>query len=375
MANSIKIKRSAVAAKVPLTTDLALGELAINTYDGKLYLKKDDGTEAIVTVNSGGAGSGDVVGPGSSTDNAITRFDGATGKLIQNSTATLDDSGVVSVSGANISGLTASSAVATDGSSNLVSVANTGTGDNVLATSPTLITPALGTPTALVGTNISGTATAFTASNVTTNANLTGPITSVGNATSIASQTGTGSTFVMNTSPVLVTPNIGTPSAGVLTNCTFPTLDQDTTGTAAKTNALNSATTVVNVSSATAPTVGQVLTATNGTAATWQTPSGGGATLSNDTTTATQLYPMFAAATSGVPTNVYTSDAKLLYKPSTGELAVKAPVAANGLVVNASTVSSSYTIDTGFNACSVGPITVGAGVAVSIASGQRWVIL
>ena len=220
MANSIKIKRSSVQDKVPTTGDLELGELAINTYDGKLYLKMDDGTPAIVTVNAGGGGSGDVVGPGSSTDNAITRFNGTTGKLIQNSTATLDDSGVISVSGANISGLTASSAVATDGSSNLVSVSNTGTGDNVLATSPTLITPALGTPSALVGTNISGTATAFTSSNVTTNANLTGPITSVGNATSIASQTGTGSTFVMNTSPVLVTPNLGTPSAGVLTSCT-----------------------------------------------------------------------------------------------------------------------------------------------------------
>ena len=53
MANSIKIKRSSVAAKVPLTTDLALGELAINTYDGKLYLKKDNGTASIVTVNTG----------------------------------------------------------------------------------------------------------------------------------------------------------------------------------------------------------------------------------------------------------------------------------------------------------------------------------
>lgn len=40
MANSIKIKRSSVAAKVPVTGDLELGELAINTYDGKLYLKK-----------------------------------------------------------------------------------------------------------------------------------------------------------------------------------------------------------------------------------------------------------------------------------------------------------------------------------------------
>jgi len=73
----------------------------------------------------------------------------------------------------------------------------------------------------------------------------------------------------------LTTPDIGTPSAGVLTNCTFPTLNQDTTGKSAKTDALNSATTVVNVSSATAPSTGQVLTATANNAATWQTPAGG----------------------------------------------------------------------------------------------------
>jgi hypothetical protein len=59
---------------------------------------------------------------------------------------------------------------------------------------------------------------------------------------------------------------------------TVPTWNQDTTGTAAKANALNSATTVVNVSSSSAPTVGQVLTATSGTAATWQTPAPGGVT-------------------------------------------------------------------------------------------------
>jgi hypothetical protein len=61
----------------------------------------------------------------------------------------------------------------------------TGTGVFVRETSPTLVTPALGTPSALVGTNISGTATAFTASNVTTNANLTGEATSVGNAATL----------------------------------------------------------------------------------------------------------------------------------------------------------------------------------------------
>lgn len=63
---------------------------------------------------------------------------------------------------------------------------STGTGGLVRATSPTLVTPALGTPTALVGTNITGTAAGLTAGTVTTNANLTGPVTSVGNATTIA---------------------------------------------------------------------------------------------------------------------------------------------------------------------------------------------
>lgn len=49
--------------------------------------------------------------------------------------------------------------------------------------------------------------------NNSTNANLTGPITSVGNATSIASQTGTGTKFVVDTSPTLVTPILGVASA------------------------------------------------------------------------------------------------------------------------------------------------------------------
>jgi hypothetical protein len=58
MANLVKLKRSAVAGKVPLTTDLQLGELAVNTYDGKLYTKKDDGTASVVEVGAGGAQAG-----------------------------------------------------------------------------------------------------------------------------------------------------------------------------------------------------------------------------------------------------------------------------------------------------------------------------
>ena len=52
--------------------------------------------------------------------------------------------------------------------------------------------------------------------------NLTGPITSVGPATSVASQTGTGSTFVMNTSPTLVTPVLGVATATSINGTSIP---------------------------------------------------------------------------------------------------------------------------------------------------------
>ena len=51
MANSIRLRRSSTAGAVPTTAQLALGELAINTNDGKMYLKKDvSGTESIVQI-------------------------------------------------------------------------------------------------------------------------------------------------------------------------------------------------------------------------------------------------------------------------------------------------------------------------------------
>jgi hypothetical protein len=52
--------------------------------------------------------------------------------------------------------------------------------------------------------------------------NLTGPITSVGSATSVAAQTGTGSTFVMNTSPTLVTPVLGVATATSINSTVIP---------------------------------------------------------------------------------------------------------------------------------------------------------
>jgi hypothetical protein len=106
--------------------------------------------------------------------------------------------GVVSIEGVNVVTTSSTDTFSNKtfdlvGSGNALKVlgvtlnAISGSGAIVLANSPTLVTPALGTPSALVGTNITGTATSFTASNVTTNANLTGAITSVGNGTTLGS--------------------------------------------------------------------------------------------------------------------------------------------------------------------------------------------
>jgi hypothetical protein len=58
MANSIKIKRTSVQGKVPTTSDIAVGELAINSYDGKLYTVKDQGSPQVVEIGASGAGGG-----------------------------------------------------------------------------------------------------------------------------------------------------------------------------------------------------------------------------------------------------------------------------------------------------------------------------
>lgn len=60
MAQVIKVKQSSVAGKVPTTTQLQLGELALNTTDGKLYFKKNvSGTESVVTVSASTASQGE----------------------------------------------------------------------------------------------------------------------------------------------------------------------------------------------------------------------------------------------------------------------------------------------------------------------------
>jgi hypothetical protein len=97
---------------------------------------------------------------------------------------------------------------------------------------------------AVSGTNTGDqTTVSGNAGTVTTNANLTGHVTSSGNAavlgsftsadlkTALTNETGSG-VAVFATSPTFITPVLGTPASGNLANCTFPTLNQATTGNA-----------------------------------------------------------------------------------------------------------------------------------------------
>lgn len=63
--NRIKLKRSSTSSNVPGVSDLTLGELAVNTFDGKLFFKKDNGAdsiESIVTTNAQITGSVELTG-------------------------------------------------------------------------------------------------------------------------------------------------------------------------------------------------------------------------------------------------------------------------------------------------------------------------
>lgn len=95
MATVIQFKRSSTQNDTPATSDLALGEMAVNTYHGRVYTEKNDGSAAIVEVGSV---------PASLTINDAITFptsDGSSGQVLQT-----NGSGTLSFANVGGSGLT-----------------------------------------------------------------------------------------------------------------------------------------------------------------------------------------------------------------------------------------------------------------------------
>ncbi len=132
----------------------------------------DDGA-GVVTVTTGSGGGGDVSSnTATSVDSEVVLFSGTGGKTIKRATST----GIAKLTSGVLSAITLGSGV------------ETALGVNVgSAGAPVLFNGALGTPSSGVATNLTGTASGLTAGTVTTNANLSGDVTSVGNTTTIAS--------------------------------------------------------------------------------------------------------------------------------------------------------------------------------------------
>ena len=313
----IQLYYSTTASAVPLAANLVNGELALNITDGKLYYKDNGGT---VKVLAGSGGSGIVAG-----SNTQIQFN-------------------------NSGNFGASSGLTWDGTS-LTASNYVSAGNITINTNKFTVTGSSG------NTVIGGTATV--------NSLTSGRVTFAGASgllTDSSSLTWNGST-------------LGITGTAAVTGALTATLDSTFSSTGALT--ISKGTTGQQPGS---PVTGMMRynTTTNqfegysGSSPAWK--SIGGSALSNDTSTASNLYPVFAAATSGTAENLYTSNAKYLYKPSTGDLQASQVVASNGLFLNATTVAASYTIASGYNAQSVGPVTIASGQSVTITSGQRWLV-
>lgn len=167
-------------------TGIVKGDVGLGNVDNTSDATKNAAIAAL-TNKTIALGTNTVSGSLAEFNAALTGADFATG----GGTVTGASSGTNTGDQTSIAGITGTTAqfntALTD--NDFATLAGIETLTNKTLTSPTLTTPDLGTPASGVLTNCTGTASGLTAGSVTTNANLTGAVTSTGNATSLGSFT------------------------------------------------------------------------------------------------------------------------------------------------------------------------------------------
>lgn len=320
----IQLYYSTTASAVPSAGNLTNGELAVNIADGKLYYKDSGGTVRLLasqsdltTISFGTTG----LTPSTATGGAVT----VSGTLV----AANGGTGLSSYNGGDI--------IYASGSTTLTRL-NIGTNGQIMQSNGTI-------PTWVNASSVVGGAAG---SNTQVQFNNSGALGASANLT------WNGTTFAI-TGALTASSDSVFSSTGALT-ISKGTTAQRPTATAG----------MLRFNTTTSEFEGY-----NGT--TWA--SVGGAALSNDTSTATALYPLFASATTGTASTLYTSNAKLLYTPSNGELQSGELYANNGVLTHANQVTSNYTVPTNANVITVGPWTVASGASFTLPSGSRQVLL
>jgi hypothetical protein len=218
---------------VPTTSDLQLGEIAVNTFDGKMYIKKDNGTSSVVEIG-GASGSGTVTSVGIIAGTGVTSSGGpitTSGNITVGLSAKL--TAIENLSGAGFFTQNGSGAIARRtlqaGTGISVAHGNGSSQDPVITNSAPDQIVALASGT---GISVTGTYPNFTVTNTSPNVG-SGTVTSVGGTGTVNGLTLTGT---VTTSGNLT---LGGTLSGTASGLTVGAATTATTATTA--NALNSA--------------------------------------------------------------------------------------------------------------------------------------